>query len=148
MRFAKVGMVLGTLPWLVLVFVPTTAPTRLRPVPLRDLIEVLRGDPRAAIIQVVGNLLVLAAYGFFAGRCWPARFWTVMGVAAAVAVSIETLQYTLGLGRVASSDDVLLNTAGAALAFAIGRRTTSGRLARWRWCDVTSSPTSSASPRR
>jgi glycopeptide antibiotics resistance protein len=148
MKFAKLGMVLGTLPWLVLVFIPTSAPTLLRPVPLRDLVEVLRGDPRAALVQVVGNLLVLAAFGLFAARCWPTRFWPVIVVAAAVAVSIETLQYALDLGRVASSDDLLLNTAGAALAFAIGRRIWSGRLARWRWCDVTSSPTSSASPRR
>jgi glycopeptide antibiotics resistance protein len=148
MKYAKIGMVLGTLPWLVLMFIPTAAPTRLRPVPLRDLIEVLRGDPRAALVQVVGNLLVLAAFGFFAGRCWPTRFWPVIAVAAAVAVSIETLQYVLDLGRVASTDDVLLNAAGAALAFAVGRRIGSGRLTRWRWCDVTSSPTSSASARR
>jgi glycopeptide antibiotics resistance protein len=148
MKYAKIGIVLGTLPWLVLVFIPTAAPTRLRPVPLLDLVEVLRGDPRAALVQVAGNLLVLAAFGFFAGRAWPTRCWRVIAVAAAVAVSIETLQYVLDLGRVASSDDVLLNTAGAALAFAIGRRTTSGRLVRWRWCDVISSPTSSASARR
>lgn len=142
MRLAKVGLVLGTLPWLVLVFIPTHASTRPRPVPLLDLIEVLRGDPRAAVVQVVGNLLVLAAYGFFAAWCWPNRFWPVIGVAVAISVSIETLQYVLDLGRVASSDDVLLNTAGAALAFA------SGRLARWRSCDATSSRTCSASARR
>src|SRR4051794_31256653 len=105
MRFATIGMVLGTLPWLVLVFIPTARPTRLRPVPLRDLVEVLRGDPGAALVQVVGNLLVLAAFGFFAGVCWPTRSWPVMAAAAAVAMGIETLQYVLDLGRVASGDD-------------------------------------------
>jgi glycopeptide antibiotics resistance protein len=38
------------------------------------------------------------------------------GVAAAGSVLIETLQYVLPLARVASVDDVLLNSAGAGLA--------------------------------
>jgi glycopeptide antibiotics resistance protein len=138
----------GTLPWLVLVFVPTGAPSRLRLVPLRDLLDVVRGDPRSAVIQIVGNVLVLAAFGFVTGHGGWARFGRVVLVAAAASTSIEAAQYLLALGRVASVDDVLLNTAGAALAFGIGRWARSGRLARWRWCDVTSSPTYSASVRR
>jgi glycopeptide antibiotics resistance protein len=118
------GLAFGTLPWLVLVFVPTGAPTRLRLVPLRDLVDVLRGDPRSAVIQIVGNLLVLAAFGFVTGHGGWARFGRVVLVAAAGSTSIEAAQYLLALGRVASVDDVLLNTAGAALAFGIGR---------WRW---------------
>ena len=144
----KAWLAFGTLPWLVLVFIPTDEPTRLRPVPLVDLVEVLRGDPRSAVIQVVGNLLVLFAFGFFAGHSgWP-RFGRVVLAAAAASASIEAAQYILDLGRVASTDDVLLNTAGAALAFAFGRWARSGRLSRWRWCDATSSPTYSASARR
>jgi glycopeptide antibiotics resistance protein len=40
----------------------------------------------------------------------------ILALAAACSILIETLQYVLGLGRVSSVDDVLLNTAGAGLA--------------------------------
>src|SRR5689334_12520035 len=126
-RRSGLVLALGTLPWLVLVFVPTDAPTRLRLVPLRDLVDVLRGDPRSAVIQVVGNLLVLATFGFVTGHGGWARFGRVVLVAAATSTTIEAAQYLLALGRVASVDDVLLNTAGAALAFGIGRWARSGR---------------------
>ncbi len=72
-----------------------------------------------------------AAFGFFTGHGGWARFSRVVLVAAAFATSIEAAQYVLALGRVASVDDVLLNTAGAALAFGIGRWA-GRRLTRWR----------------
>jgi hypothetical protein len=112
---SDVGIVYGTAPFLWLVMLP-------RPqveldsggvslVPLRDLATM----PTS---QVVGNLLGLAALGFFA----PVRFAAlaslrrVLAVAAAASLLIETVQYVLPLGRVASIDDVLLNTAGAGVA--------------------------------
>jgi len=66
----------------------------------------------------VGNLLVLAAVGLFG----PVRFRALASLPRVVAVSalastlIEVTQYALALGRVASIDDVLLNTAGATFA--------------------------------
>ncbi|WP_308797648.1 VanZ family protein [Agromyces silvae] len=98
---------------------PTSGSGGLQLVPFRDLRAVLTGDD--SIVQVVGNLLVFAALGFFL----PIRFrlarpaWVpgIVGlVAGGLSVLVEAIQLTLPLGRVASVDDVLLNAAGAAIA--------------------------------
>lgn len=92
--------------------------------PLRDLADLLTGPPATAVVQVVGNLLVFAALGFFA----PVRLAALAGVGrlfllgAAGSVLVESLQYALDLGRVSSADDVLLNATGAALAGLLSRR--------------------------
>jgi glycopeptide antibiotics resistance protein len=86
-------------------------------VPLLDLLTMDRG-------QVVGNLLVFAALGFFA----PMRFTAlasvprVLALAASCSVLVEVAQYVLQLDRVSSVDDVLLNAAGAGLAALASRR--------------------------
>ena len=87
-----------------------------------ELATVIQASPATnmpgAAVQIVGNLLVLAALGFFA----PMRFAAlasaprILALAAACSILVETLQYVLDLGRVSSVDDVLLNTAGAGLA--------------------------------
>ncbi|GAA2787705.1 hypothetical protein GCM10010441_10970 [Kitasatospora paracochleata] len=125
---AEVGMVYGTVPWVWMTMLPGSgagvAPRRVSLVPLRDLIEVVAGAPVTAIVQVVGNLLVLAALGFFA----PVRFTALASVrrvlvlGVACSVLIETAQYVLWLDRVSSVDDVLVNAAGAALAARASRR--------------------------
>ncbi|MGH1564572.1 VanZ family protein [Mumia sp. DW29H23] len=118
---AEVGLVCGTLPWVWLTLLPAskerTDHGSLSLVPLRDLVSM---PP----YQVVGNLLVLAALGYFG----PLRFARlaslprVLVLAAACSVLIETTQYALHVGRVSSVDDVLLNTAGAGLAALASRR--------------------------
>jgi glycopeptide antibiotics resistance protein len=108
-------MVYGTLPWVWITMLPGSGagvvegPVSL--VPLRDLATMDAG-------QVIGNLLVLAALGFFA----PVRFRAlaslprVLALGAACSILIEVAQYVLMLDRVSSIDDVLLNTAGAGIA--------------------------------
>jgi VanZ like family len=122
MALAEVGIVYGTVPWVWMTMLPGSragvAPARVSLVPLRDLLAVLAGSPVQATVQIVGNLLVLAALGFFA----PQRFAVlaslprILALAAGCSVLIETVQYVLRLDRVSSVDDVLLNTAGAGLA--------------------------------
>jgi glycopeptide antibiotics resistance protein len=74
--------------------------------------------------QIVGNLLLFAPLGLLA----PVRFLAltsvprVLAVAATGSMLIETAQYLLPVDRVASVDDVLLNTAGAGLAALASRR--------------------------
>jgi glycopeptide antibiotics resistance protein len=119
---ATAGVVVGTVPWLVLILTPLDAAQDLRLVPLRDLAEILADRPLTAFFQIVGNLLVFAAFGFCAGIGWPVRLATVVAGAAAMSVTVETLQFVLALGRVSSSDDVLLNAAGAGLALLAARR--------------------------
>jgi glycopeptide antibiotics resistance protein len=93
-------------------------------VPLRDLLTIATGGPLTVTGQVVGNLLVFAALGFFA----PQRFVAlaslprILALAAGCSVLVEAAQYVLRLDRVSSVDDVLLNAAGAGLAALASRR--------------------------
>ena len=118
---AEVGMVYGTAPFVGLVLLPGSGagivPGRLSLVPLRDLVTM-------GPLGIIGNLLGLAALGFFA----PMRFAAlasvprILALGAGCSVLIETAQYVLQLDRVSSVDDVLLNTAGAVAAALASRR--------------------------
>jgi len=118
---AEVGMVYGTVPFVWMILLPGAmagaVPGRVSLAPLRDLLTMSSG-------QVVGNLLVFAALGFFA----PMRFealasvWRILALAAGCSILLETAQFVLRLDRVSSFDDVLLNTAGAGLAALASRR--------------------------
>lgn len=116
---ADVGIVYGTVPWVWMTMLPGSGagvvPGRVSLVPLRDLLALIAAGATA---QIVGNLLVFAALGFFA----PLRFAVlasvprILALAAGCSVLIEVAQYVLQLDRVSSVDDVLLNAAGAGLA--------------------------------
>lgn len=120
---AEVGIVYGTVPWVWMILLPGDG-GRVSLVPLRDLFTVLAAGPVTIVVQIVGNLLVFAALGFFG----PLRFAAlasvprVLAVAAAGSALVEAAQYVLHLDRVTSVDDVLLNTAGAGLAALTSRR--------------------------
>ena len=111
MSLAEVGIVYGTVPWVWIIMMAGGRVGAVSLVPLRDLLTM----PTS---QVVGNMLVFAALGFFA----PMRFAAlasvprVLALAAGCSVLIELAQYVLRLDRVTSVDDVLLNTLGAGLA--------------------------------
>ncbi|MER8071133.1 VanZ family protein [Streptomyces sp. NPDC094034] len=121
MSLAEVGMVHGTVPFSWLTMMPGagagTVPGRVSLVPLRDLVTMGPGG-------IVGNLLILAALGFFA----PMRFAAlasvprILALGAGCSILIETAQYVLRLDRVSSVDDVLVNTVGAVLAALASRR--------------------------
>ena len=112
---AEVGIVYGTLPFVWLTMLPGAfagrVPGRVSLIPLRDLVTM----PAS---QVIGNLLVFAALGFFAPIQFSrlASLPRILALAAAASAAIEVAQYVLQLDRVSSIDDVLLNTAGAGLA--------------------------------
>ncbi|MDL9977782.1 VanZ family protein [Microbacterium sp. ASV49] len=121
---AEVGLVLGTIPWVWMIMTPRPGVGGVSLVPFQDLMVTLRGDD--AIVQVGGNLLVLAAVGFFL----PIRFrlaapkWVpaaVALIAAGISLLLEILQHVLQLGRVSSIDDVLVNTVGAVIACVASR---------------------------
>ena len=115
LSLAEVGLVYGTVPmvWLTLMPGPGAGLVagRVSLVPLRDLVTM-------GPLGIGGNLLILAALGFFA----PLRFAVLASVprmlalAAGCSILIETAQYALRLDRVSSVDDVLINAAGAGLA--------------------------------
>jgi len=120
LSLAEVGIVYGTLPWVWITMLPGPGAGlvagRVSLVPLQDLVTMDTG-------QVIGNLLVLAALGFFA----PLRFAglasvpRILALGAACSVLIEVSQYVLRLDRVSSVDDVLLNATGAGLAALVAR---------------------------
>src|SRR5262245_49542857 len=118
---AEVGAFAGTLPWVWMMLTPKPAPRSVNLVPLRELAGQLAGDPSTAVVQIGGNLLVFAAFGFCAPVRWRLSVAQVTGLAAAGSVVVEVLQYALDLGRVSSVDDVLLNAAGAGLATVAAR---------------------------
>ncbi|MCQ0020611.1 VanZ family protein [Actinomadura madurae] len=111
---ADIGIVYGTLPWVWMIMLPGgragDVPGRVSLVPLRDLVSM-------STTQVIGNLLVFAALGFFA----PLRFRAlaslprILLLGAVGSALVETAQYVLRLDRVSSVDDILLNAAGAGL---------------------------------
>ncbi|HEX6500996.1 MAG TPA: VanZ family protein [Micromonosporaceae bacterium] len=116
--FADVFLVAGELPWLWMTLSPSPGdPRQVYLVPLRyDLAAQLAQGATYAIVQIGGNLLVLAAFGAFLPVRFPVRLPTVIVGAALASSAIESMQYLLNLGRVSSVDDVLVNTAGAAIA--------------------------------
>ncbi|WP_285746558.1 VanZ family protein [Lentzea sp. NBRC 105346] len=112
LALADVAMVYGTVPGVWMIMLPgDEARGELSLVPLRDLLSMDTG-------QIVGNMLVFAAFGFFA----PLRFAAlasvprILALAAGASAFLEIAQYVLKLDRVSSVDDVLLNAAGAGLA--------------------------------
>jgi glycopeptide antibiotics resistance protein len=125
---AEVGIVYGTVPWVWMILLPGggagDVPGRVSLVPLRDLLTIFGDGPARAAGQVVINLLIFAALGFFA----PMRFAAlasvprILALGAGCSVLVETAQYVLELDRVSSVDDVLLNAAGAGLAALASRR--------------------------
>ncbi|KUL23170.1 VanZ family protein [Actinoplanes awajinensis] len=125
---AEVGIVYGTVPWIWMIMLPGPrageVSGRVSLVPVRDLLAVLDSPPLTVVVQVVGNLLVFAALGFFG----PIRFAAlasvprILALAALCSALVEILQHVLRLDRVTSVDDVLLNAAGAGLAALLSRR--------------------------
>ncbi|SEG98410.1 VanZ like family protein [Nonomuraea solani] len=121
---ADVGIAAGTAPWIWMILTPSDGPTGVGLVPFADLADLLDAPWEAALVQVGGNLLVFAALG----ALLPVRsramssIARVAAVAAAFSVLAEALQFALRLGRFSSVDDVVLNTAGAAIFALVTRR--------------------------
>ena len=74
-------------------------------------------DSPAAMLQLVGNLALLAPLAALAVLRWPALAapHRLVGAAVLAGAGIEVLQRTLPLGRVVSPLDALLNATGAVL---------------------------------
>jgi len=130
---AEVAIVVGTLPWIWMILTPLDTPRETKLVPLLDIMNQLTVSLVAAFFQIVGNLLVFAAFGFFAPIRWRIGIPAVMLMAGLGSVTVETLQYVLDIGRVTSIDDVLLNASGAGLAALSSSRWRSSRWRSSRW---------------
>lgn len=135
--WAEVGMVYGTVPWVWMTMLPGgragEVAGAISLVPLQDLGTMDR-------FQVIGNLVILAALGFFT----PVRYAAmaslprVLALGVGASTLIEVLQYALVLDRVSSVDDVLLNASGAVLAACLSRPWWAAR----EWSETTGWPDS------
>ena len=84
---------------------------------LGNLDQVLAAPTSLAAVLLVSNVLLYVPIAFTAVIGWYERRRFVLPACLALSMAVETIQY-LFLGRVAALDDVLLNTAGAAVGFA------------------------------
>jgi VanZ like family len=118
------GIVVGTLPWTWMALTPLHGPERISLRPLVDLIAQVRGDGAEAFVQIFANLVFLVPLGALAPMRWrwPASLPRVIVMAVVYSSAIEAAQYAVHLGRISSLDDVLQNTAGAALGALLTRR--------------------------
>jgi len=72
--------------------------------------------------NIFGNIVIFIPFGFIAIKVFRIfKFLPVVILAFILSVSIEISQYYTGLG-VADIDDVILNTAGAAIGFYLCKR--------------------------
>jgi glycopeptide antibiotics resistance protein len=121
-RWSGVGAIVLTVPWVCMILAPMPGPSVLHPVPFQELPGYLAASPAELVVQLGGNLAAFAALGSLAPVRWPLRLWQVAVLGAVCSVTVESLQFLLDLGRVASVDDVLLNTGGAVLAALLSHR--------------------------
>jgi hypothetical protein len=87
--------------------------------PLSELRWYVTGwDSRTAMLELIGNLALLAPLAALAVLRWPALSdpRRLAGVAVAGGTLVELLQWALPLGRVVSPLDALLNATGAVAA--------------------------------
>lgn len=72
--------------------------------------------------NICGNIILFIPFSFIVIQFFRiTNFFTILGLALLLSLSIEVTQYFTGLG-VADVDDVILNTAGAAIGFYLCRR--------------------------
>jgi hypothetical protein len=92
-------------------------------VPLHEVYRVWqeRGFSSAPVDELYVNVGLLVPFAAAARFAWPrvASLGRTLGLTAAIAVTVEVLQYGLGLGRVTSVTDVILTVTGAALAWLV-----------------------------
>jgi len=114
---------------------PATSRAWVAPIPFATILAALgRGLTFATVVSVAGNVVAFVPLGLLAPTAMPGmRTWRrVLALGCGVSLAIEVTQLAIGLAagypyRMADVDDVILNTAGAALgyglrSFAIRRR--------------------------
>jgi glycopeptide antibiotics resistance protein len=123
---ALLGLYLAVMLYLTLLFWPGDHPPP-NLIPFRSMASDFRHGGRDLIVNFVGNIVALIPLGILipSARRGPTRAWHVAMVAMLFSGGIEVTQYASGR-RTGDVDDVILNTLGALLGYAILRG--SGRL--------------------
>ncbi len=94
-------------------------------VPFRDLARALDDRPwgiQPAVVGLLGNLLLFLPFGLVFALRFRRPGWRAMLVLTlAIAIGVELWQALTATGRSTDVTDVIMNTAGGMLGFAIGR---------------------------
>ena len=134
-----VAAVAGVLAVLVITFAPTGQyeARAVHLLPFSDFASMASSDGvLSAIAQALANIALFVPLGLVVPARWPPLdAWArVLGASAAFSASIEVVQFAVGSGHTSSTDDVLWNTLGGLLGYAllrgarrIRRRAPSGR---------------------
>jgi len=101
---------------------PVSEERVLHAIPFEELVEEYHDDDPdvlTVVAEMAANLLLLLPLGVLVPLRWPAMagIGRVLAGAVLFSLTIEALQFGLGLGRRSSATDVLLNTVGAGLGF-------------------------------
>lgn len=94
-------------------------------IPFRDLARAIDGRPwglHPAVVGVVGNLLLFVPWGVTFAFRFRRRSWrTLFVLTLAVSMGLELWQAATATGRSSDVTDIVVNTAGGLVGYAIGR---------------------------
>lgn len=121
----------------VLVVIMILGPARTPPgrrldlIPFREL-QPHGFDRKSALLEMAGNVLLFVPTSFLAALRFPAlRSWRIiLALGLGLSLLLEGLQFVLNTGREASVTDVLLNTLGSLLGYALFLVAIGGRARR------------------
>ena len=85
---------------------------------LGDLNQIVADPTSLAAILLLSNILLYVPLAFFAAISFHPRRHLALLVCLALALAVETTQYLL-LGRVAATDDLILNMVGSLIGYAL-----------------------------
>ena len=90
-------------------------------VPFADLLKVFASDKKAFIYLFFGNIVWFVPFGFLLRRITAIKAGWIILLGFFLSLFIETMQLVFGVG-VFETDDLLLNTLGAALGAKVMRK--------------------------
>ena len=97
-------------------------------VPFRDLARAIDGRPwglEAAVVGIAGNLVLFVPWGFLFALRFRRRSWrTLLLVTLAISAGVELWQALTATGRSSDVTDIVVNTAGGLVGYALGRAVT------------------------
>ena len=87
-------------------------------VPIADLIKVFLSDKRNFVYLFFGNIIWFVPFGFLLRRLTKLSLKKIIFFGFLLSLFIETMQFIFGVG-VSETDDLILNTIGAAIGAVI-----------------------------
>ena len=90
-------------------------------IPISDLIKVFLSDKRYFVYLFFGNIIWFVPFGFLLRRLTKLSLKKIIFFGFLLSLFIETMQFIFGMG-VSETDDLILNTIGAAVGAVISAK--------------------------